>query len=250
MAEGPNNLQRALNALSDYCIAWKLNINIEKTKIIRFSKGHPKKTIQNLWLNGKKVELVDSYIYLGTTIKYNGTFSEAINKQINQAHRALFVIKSKKEKFSLPIDITFDLFDKMILPILLYGSEVLGFEIKDEKIDSIEIFYRKFLKYILKVHSKTTSCMVYGETGRTPLSIIIKTRMVCFWHKTLTGINTKLSYRLLYLLNKLNENNSYQSPWLKNVEEILTSCNMRNIWLNPKSYKPSQIKKRTNSATH
>ena len=132
-----------------------------------------------------------------------------------------------------------DLFDKMILPILLYGCEIWSFE----NLESIEIFYRKFLKYILKVNRQTTDCMVYGETGRTPLKVIIKTRMVCYWHKISTGLNTKLSYRLLYLLNKLNEQNRYQSPWLKNIERILNSCNMNHIWLNPRSCKHDWLKK-------
>ena len=42
MAEGPNELQLALNALSEYCNTWKLKINVDKTKIIRFSKGKQK----------------------------------------------------------------------------------------------------------------------------------------------------------------------------------------------------------------
>ena len=201
-----------------------------RQKIIRFSSGKPKKTIQVFWLNGKIVELVESYIYLGTTIHYNGKFTDAMEKQINQAHRRLFVIKSKKEKYNLPIDIVLDLFDKMILPILLYGCEIWGFE----NLESIEVFYRKFLKYILKVNSQTANCMVYGETGRTPLDVLIKTRMVCFWHRIITGVNTKLSYRLLYLLNKLNEQNQYEpkqysSHWPKKVKEILESCNMISI---------------------
>ena len=130
----------------------------------------------------------------------------------------------------------------MILPILLYGSEIWGFE-TEKKLESIEVFFRKFLRYILKVNDQTANCMVYGETGRTPLELTIKTRLVCFWHKVSTGLNTKLSYRLLYLLNKLNEKNLYQSPWLKKVEEILNSCNLRSIWLYPKLYKPNHLKK-------
>ena len=88
----------------------------------------------------------------------------------------------------------------MILPILLYGCEIWGFE----NLDNIEVFYRKFLKYLLKVNNQTASCMVYSETGRTELSTIIKARMISFWHKTSTGLSTKLAYRLLYLLNKLD----------------------------------------------
>ena len=103
MAEGPNNLQLALDALNDYCTLWKLNINIEKTKIIRFSKGPPKKTIQPFLLNGQTVERVDSYIYLGTTIRFDGKLSDAIEKQVNHAHKVLFVVISKKEKVNLPM---------------------------------------------------------------------------------------------------------------------------------------------------
>ena len=37
-AENAKELQAALDALADYCSIWKLKINIEKNKIIRFSK--------------------------------------------------------------------------------------------------------------------------------------------------------------------------------------------------------------------
>ena len=109
MAESPNELQLALNAVNDYCKTWKLKINIDKTKIIRFTKNKTQMPVQNFWLNGEKVELVDSYVYLGTTFQSNGRFTGAIQKQINQAHRALFAIKYKKEIFNLPIGIVLDL---------------------------------------------------------------------------------------------------------------------------------------------
>ena len=156
-----------------------------------------------------------------------------------QANRALFVIKSKKDKHNLPIDIMLDLFDKMILPILSYGCEIWGFE----DLNRIEIFFKKILKYMLRINRQTTDCMVYGETGRLPLDITIKTRMISFWHKTATGLNTKHSYRLLYLLNKLYDNRQFASPWLKHVEGILNSCGMRNVWLNPKDFKLDWLKK-------
>ena len=239
MAESPDELQLSLNALNEYCQTWKLKINIDKTKIIKFEKlkSHPD---QEFWLNGKIVEMVDSYIYLGTTIHHNGKFTLAINKQITQAHRALFSIKSKKEKFNLPIDIVLDLFDTMILPILLYGCEIWGFE----NLEDIEVFYRKFLKYILNVKSSTADCMVYGETGTYPIGTTIKARMVCFWHKISTGLNAKLSYRLLYLLNKLHSNNrnKFSSQWLTVIKKTLNSCDLGHVWHNPKTLKPNKLK--------
>ena len=162
-----------------------------------------------------------------------------MNKQVLQAQRALFVIKSKKDMYDLPIDIVLDLFDKMILPILLYGSEIWGYE----NLDSIEVFYRTFLKYILRLNIQTTNCMVYGEAGRKPLSIAIKSRMICFWHKTITGPSNKLSAKLLNLLNNLQEQNQHTSPWLKNIEQILNTSGMGYVWLDPTLVNHNVLKK-------
>ena len=69
---------------------------------------------------------------------------------------------TKAKKLQLSVDIQCHLFDHLILPILLYGSEVWG----HEDIKQIEVFHRKFLRTLLSVGSYTPDCMVYGETGR------------------------------------------------------------------------------------
>ena len=43
MAEKPEDLQMALNAVGNYCEQWKLQVNVNKTKIIKFSKRKSKK---------------------------------------------------------------------------------------------------------------------------------------------------------------------------------------------------------------
>ena len=84
MAENPWDLQEALNAVSNYCELWKLKINVNKTKIIRFAKrksGNPNNQY-DFWLNGEKLEIVDDYVYLGTTVSFNGKYKKAIEKNI------------------------------------------------------------------------------------------------------------------------------------------------------------------------
>ncbi|CAL4094820.1 unnamed protein product, partial [Meganyctiphanes norvegica] len=103
LAESANELQLALDALQDYCRIWKLKINVDKSKIIRFSKRRTK-NLPNFILNGETINIVDTYVYLGTTIKFNGKFVDAKNKQLFQAKRALSSIRSKKEKLQLPLD--------------------------------------------------------------------------------------------------------------------------------------------------
>ena len=85
--------------------------------------------------------------------------------------------------------------------------------------------------------------MLYGEAGRKPLSIAIKSRMICFWHKTTTGPKNKLSFKLTNLLKNLQEQDQHSSPWLKNIEQILSTCGMRHVWLDPDSVERNWLKK-------
>ena len=94
MAETPDQLQLALNAVSEYCNLWQLKVNIDKTKIIIFSKGKVRKH-PIFKLGSSPVEVVDDYIYLGTTFNFNGSHFKAIAKQVNQARKAMFSLLTK-----------------------------------------------------------------------------------------------------------------------------------------------------------
>ena len=65
----------------------------------------------------------------------------------------------------MPLDITIDLFDKCVVPILLYGCEIRG----HSNSEKIEIFYGKFQKMVLNVGNYTSSAKIYGEVRKPPL---------------------------------------------------------------------------------
>ena len=89
----------------------------------------------------------------------------------------------------------------MVLSVLLYGSEIWGFE----KLSLMENICNKFLKLLLPVRKTTPSYLLYGELGRFPEHISVKLRMIAFWFRLLTGKQSKLSL-LVYnlLLNDMN----------------------------------------------
>ena len=153
-----------------------------------------------------------------------------MRKQITQANRALFSLKTKRNKFRLPIDIYINLFDTMIMPILLYGCEIWG----NENIDMVESFYMKFLRNAIHVHNKTANCMVHGETGTISIRVLINQKILIFWHRLVTGDQSKLT-NILYNTQKtlFNIANEYKSPWLSNVNKLLNDCGMTYIWENP-----------------
>ena len=231
MADSPQQLQSALNALHEYCNRWQLTVNVSKTKIVIFSRGKVRK-YQDFTFGEGKLEVVQDYIYLGSKFNYNGKFNKAISKQVTQAKRAMFDLLTKSRRLSLPLDIQVELFDRMVVPILLYGSEIWGFS----NIEQIEVMYRKFLKCLLKLPKSTPNCMIYGETGRLPLSQLVKNRMINFWKKICDSKATKLSSIIYKLLLKLHNQNVYHSPWIVFVRDTLNKCGFSEMWINQESY--------------
>ena len=63
LSKSPDDLQNALNALSEYCNMWSLHVNLEKTKIVIFSRGKIRK-IPSFQLNNQTLSVVDDYVYL------------------------------------------------------------------------------------------------------------------------------------------------------------------------------------------
>ena len=68
------------------------------------------------------------------------------------------------------------LFDTMVLPILLYGFEIWGYE----TLDIIENIHINFLRRLLPIRKSTPIFMLYGELGRTLLKRIIDQRIIEF----------------------------------------------------------------------
>ena len=139
-------------------------------------------------------------MYLGVQFNYNGKYKKMIQKQITQARKALYCMLAKARKLQLPIHIQCQLFDNLVLPVLLYGSEVWGYE----DLLQIEVFHRKFLRLILHVNRGTPDCMIYRETGRGAILNVVKCRMVSFWSRLLSGKQSKYSYILYNLIKSMH----------------------------------------------
>ena len=75
-------------------------------------------------LQGKNIEVVDIYSYLGLIFKCNGNFLEAKRKLVNQAQKALYSLYRNLRNKAIPTDLQLKLFDAMVEPISLYGCEI------------------------------------------------------------------------------------------------------------------------------
>ena len=178
---------------------------------------------------------------MGVLFNYNNSFKKAQKDRCKLANSAMFSLLRKCRKANFPLDIQLELFERCVVPILLFGCEVWGFEDSSMCIK----FQLKFLKMLLGVQTTTPSCMVFGETGCFPVDIEIKCRLLSFWYKLkfdASDVATqKISGLMLTLCTRQFENTQFKLPWLQNVMTLLNNLGLSFLWDSP-LYSLSQFK--------
>ena len=140
-------LQNKMNVLCTFCQNYGLGVNLSKTKVITFRNGRPLRCTERCFINGSQWECVGYYKYLVIVFTSKLCWSVPLQTLSAQTEKALFALKcGMKTVGNFPISLSLDLFDKLIVPILLYGSEVWGTQHREP----IELVHRTFCKYIIQ----------------------------------------------------------------------------------------------------
>ena len=99
----------------------------------------------------------------------------------------------------------------------MYGCEVWGFS--NNAI--VERVHLKFCKLLLHLKPSTPDFMIYGEPGRYPMDIQIKTRMISYWSNLINGKQTKIAAMLYKLSAITNEEASGKFKWIEYIKKHL-----------------------------
>lgn len=170
-----------------------------------------KQRIMIFQFRGKNIEIIEEYKYLGVIMTLNNSFRMCKEQLFQQGRTTMYGLIAKWCKFNLPVDVKLELFDGMVLPIIMNGCEVWG----HKPLKYMENLHITFLKHILNVRKTTWNVIIYGELAKYLISIHIKSRMMNYWSRVITGRQNQLSYVMYQCLYKLYNVNCFKLPWLK-----------------------------------
>ena len=91
----------------------------------------PKKKIDFFFffhLDNTPIELVVTFTYFSVMLKCNTTFQAAIKHNVEKARKASFKLEMTWLEVDISVPTKFHLFDHIIMPILLYGCQVWGYD--------------------------------------------------------------------------------------------------------------------------
>lgn len=244
LSETKNGLQCAINKLYSYSKMWKLNININKSKVMIFSRaGRYHK--ENFTLGQESLELVKDYNYLGINLSSNGTFHNAIKTLDNKARKAMFKIRKTINKANVPPKLALRIYDTLVRPIQTYCSEIWGmsvknilkmFNISDENYKFFDeaCFEKTDLKYcksLLGVHKMSSNPAVRGELGRYPVIIHTIKLAIKNWFRVAKYDQEELLYdTYLCNLQMIHEN---RKCWLTQICNLVNdTLGCKHVWDN------------------
>lgn len=221
-------LQSCINAVKQFSDTWKLDLNLNKTKVVIFNKRG--KLFQETFSYGsEKIECVQSYTYLGIHLHCSGSFSNALDHLFNKGLKALHKL-TKLLDHNYDIGTTLHIFDHTIKPILLYGSEVWGVDllkptskkhlldyIEDNKLSTLEL---KFYRRLLGVKRSTPISGIRGELGRHPIALNAITQAIKYFNHIQSKDQKSIVNQALIESGKL------QNSWLAKQQTIKSQLNL------------------------
>ena len=165
---------------------------------------------------------------MGIVFTAGGPFSETQNTLSGQAQKVIFKLNKYLYKFTfIPPKHKLELFDKLITPILTYGSEICG--VYSGK------FIRKGAPTILQTitwgQKSTQNDFVYGELGLTTLITKRYLVIVKYWFKILMSNDNKYINLIYRMMLSDMESSPSTVNWSSLVKHILLSLGFYEVWL-------------------
>ena len=114
------------------------------------------------------------------------------------------------------------MFEKLVIPVLLYGSEIWGFECTKQ----LQVMCNTIMRRFLRLHKTTSMCMLNGELGLKEINEYIENRMLNFWCNIATEDENKISTILYKWINVLYNQNTFKSRWLDKIKTTLDNLGM------------------------
>eukprot|EP00745_Piridium_sociabile_P032248 TRINITY_DN54259_c0_g1_i1.p1 TRINITY_DN54259_c0_g1~~TRINITY_DN54259_c0_g1_i1.p1 ORF type:complete len:488 (+),score=9.92 TRINITY_DN54259_c0_g1_i1:311-1774(+) len=225
VSDSITDLQRKINCLEKYCSKWGLTVNMDKTKVVVFKNGGFVKNCEKWFYAGKEILVEPSYNYLGVIFGSTLNWSKCVQNLSGKALRAVAGIKRLYFRLqNIPTSTVFNIFDTKVKPILLYGSEIWGFQQYND-IDKVQV---KICKMIFGVGRYLKNDIALGECGRFPIHIDAFLRMIKYWTKLLYMPDHRYP-KQCYMMLQVHDV-SGRTNWATHIRKLLCTHGFGYVW--------------------
>ena len=117
-------MQAMMDLFSKVCTAFGLTIILNKTKVMFTPPPVHPYAEPNIFVEGTRLDVVDSFVYLGSTLSRDGSLVSEIHLRIEKASKACRKLENRVWSDGvITIKTMFSVYESYVLTALLYSSE-------------------------------------------------------------------------------------------------------------------------------
>ncbi|XP_024875959.1 trichohyalin-like, partial [Temnothorax curvispinosus] len=166
IAEDEDQMKSLIERLEGYLGRKRLELNVGKTKIMRFRKGGERDSKRKWRWEGKELEEVREFRYLGYVFQRNGGQEAQIREKIKKAAAVMGKVWGiGKRRFGKDWGKRLWLFDRLVWTVLSYGAEIWGWRERE----GIERMEERYIRWVLGANVRTPWYLVREELQREKL---------------------------------------------------------------------------------
>ena len=182
-------LQKLLSATEDYCKTWDIMLNAKKSKNMSFGKNYS--SLASLQLDGKDIDWVDSWSYLGVTIKRHTAFNCCVDERIKSFYRSANGFLRIDGRSSETVML--QLLETHCLSILTYAIDVIEVASRDER-RRLRVAYNSMFRRIFNYRPWESVTDLQHSLFRPTWEELVLTRQQRFQERVLqSGLLSRFS---------------------------------------------------------
>ena len=225
LAETEEGLQKQLKHLHGWCMKWRINVNMDKTKIMHFRQPAKEESSFKFMFGDDIVKYTDSYRYLGFDLHYTLNHEHGVNILGDAAGRALGMLISKYFKLQgLTYDTYTRIYNNTVVPVCDYGSGIWG----TKSYNKCHTLQNRTMRTFLGVGKVTPIPFLYGEMNWLPPNIRQQGEVIRLWTRLINMDESRLTRKVFEVDHQLAMNG--QTCWSSSVCSILTAAGFNNIF--------------------
>ena len=226
LAKNEEDLQFLLLIVENWCLKWRLEVNLTKTNIMHV---RPKRKCQSMFMfifDRKPVPYCTSYKYLGCTLNESVDFNFTVQMLADFAGRALGSIVTKMIKNGgFPFKVFTTLYAACVCSISDYGGEIFG----NDSYESALKLHLRAARSFLGVAKTTPIPGILSEINLLLPQHRTQLKMIRQYHRILKLPNDSLTKKVYSWDKNLNEQNMLVT-WNSEVKNIFNSNDLVTIF--------------------
>ena len=174
VAHSEEDMQAIMDLFSTACRHFGLTISLDKTKVMYTAPPGQPYIEPNIFVCSKRLEVVDSFVYLGSCISKDGSLDSEVQLRIQKASKAFGKLENRvwADK-GITKHTKLSVYGSCVLTTLLYSSET--WTTYRRHIQVLERFHQKCLRRILNIHwqSLTPDTVVLQQANASSIEMLI-----------------------------------------------------------------------------